>query len=121
MKKIRINKLTYFLIGTVIVAGILSHSFVEDAIKYEVVATESNRDDGINTEISKIIASDTGYVIYLENETLYVCTPNGEKVYKEENIKKDVFTKNDLIKLRKSGIEVSGLTELIELLNYIKS
>lgn len=121
MKKTRIKIITIFLIASIIFAGILSRSFVENTIEYEVVSTENNKTEEINTDISETSPSEDGYIVYLDNDTLYVYMPNGEAVYKENNITNSNFTENDLIKLRKSGIAVSGFTELIELLNYIKS
>ena len=121
MKITRIKITTIFLIASIMFAGFLSRSFVENTIEYEVVSTENNKTEEITTDISEINPSKNGYIVYLEDDTLYVYTPNGEAVYKENDIKNSNFTENDLTKLRKSGIEVSGFTELIELLNYIKS
>lgn len=121
MKKIKIKKATLFLIASILFVGILSRSLVENTIKYEIVSTENNKTEEINTDISEISPSEDGYIVYLDNDTLYVYMPNGEAVYKENNIANINFTENDLIKLRKSGIKISGFTELIELLYYIKS
>lgn len=117
-------KIIVFLCLTILVAGLLSYRLINNAIVYEITENSNITIHNIsetNSDINKIPDMKDGYLINYENQILYVYSTDKQLLYTDFDIKESAFSLNDLRELSQNGMFISELTELIELINYLKS
>ena len=118
------NVFIIILCLSVLAVGIVSFYLTKNTVVYEISEKSKNTiadTSGIYEDIGKIPELKDGYLIIYKNNILYVYSKDEQLLYKETDINESVFSSNDIAQLSQNGMQISGLTELTEILNYLKS
>ncbi|MGN1122647.1 MAG: hypothetical protein ACI4RV_09795 [Eubacteriales bacterium] len=112
----------------VCLVGALSYVFINSLVKYEVsppqkdtASLTGSTEENIRAESPEDIPEAEGYTLFLENGSICVYNDRGERIYREENAAIHALSPSDIAELEQDGMKFAARSEVIEILNYLRS